>query len=114
MSEKLKQIKVNFYPHQHEKLKQIAKSNNTTIAQFIREKLDLELEEKDTRKIYTPVQKKVYKTSDPKLLFELNKIGNNLNQIAKVINQKKDDVNTIDILQSLVNIENQLKDLKWK
>ena len=114
MSEKvkLKQIKVNFYPYQHEQIKNLAVEKKVTIAQFIREKLELTLDEKDTRKIYTETQKKVYKSSDPKLLFELNKIGNNLNQIAKVINQKKDDINSIDILQSLVNIEQQIKTLK--
>jgi len=111
MSEKLKQVKVNLYPHQHEQIKNLAKSNNITIAQYIREQLDLNLDPKDTRKIYTETQKKVYKETDPKLLYELNKIGNNLNQIARVLNQKKDDVNTVEILQSLVSIEKEIKSL---
>jgi len=111
MSEKLKQVKVNFYPEQHKLLKEKAAAENVTIAQYIRSQLDLNLDEKDTRKIYAETQKKVYKETDPKLLYEISKIGNNLNQIARQINRKKDDVNTFEILQSLVEIENNLKSL---
>ncbi len=111
MSEKLKQVKVNLYPHQYLQIKEKAKSNNVTIAQYIREQLNLNLDPKDTRKIYTETQKKVYKETDPKLLYEINKIGNNLNQIARVLNQKKDDLNRVEILQSLVKIESDVKSL---
>jgi len=111
MSEKLKQVKVNLYQHQHQQIKILAEENNTTIAQYIREKLSLELEEKDTRGAYKKHEKVSYKKADPKLLYELSKIGNNLNQIAKYINTKKDDIDTIEILQSLVEIEKQIKEI---
>lgn len=108
---KFKQVKVNLYQYQHEQIKEKAKKNNTTIAQYIREQLDLNLDQKYTRKIYTETQKKVYKEPDPKLLYEVNKIGNNLNQIAKYINTQKDDINIVEILKSMVEIEKQIKEL---
>jgi len=111
MSEKLKQVKVNLYPHQHLQIQQLAKDNNVTIAQYIREKLALELEEKDTRKAYKKHDEKLVKVADPKLLYNLSKIGNNLNQIAKQLNSKK-EVSSIEILESLVSIENEIKGIK--
>lgn len=42
-----------------------------------------------------------------KLLFELNKIGNNINQIAIKLNQNKD----IDSLSKLAEVENKLQEL---
>jgi hypothetical protein len=43
------------------------------------------------------------------LLYEVNRIGNNLNQIAKKVNSYDDDA--VEQLQSLVAIEKQLKRL---
>ena len=111
MSEKLKQVKVNLYPYQHEQIKNLAAENNTTIAQYIREQLALNLAPKDTRKIYKNHEKVTYKKTDPKLIYELSKIGNNLNQISRNLNQKK-DVSNIEILQTLVSIEEKIKELK--
>jgi len=108
MSKKLKQVKVNFYQEQHQLLKQKADENNVTIAQYIRKKLELELKKNDTRKIYKKHEKVTYKKADPNLIYQLNKIGNNLNQIAKKINSKK-NINNIDILQTLANIEKDLE-----
>ncbi len=45
---------------------------------------------------------------DKQFLYQLNKIGNNLNQIAKSVNQNEE----IDVLQQLINIETMLKDIK--
>ena len=111
MSEKLKQIKVNFYPEQHELLKNLAEENEVTIAQYIRQNLDLELDKNDTRKIYKMHEKVTHKKEDPKLIYELSKIGNNLNQIARNLNSKK-DVNNIEILQTLIEIEKSIKRIK--
>jgi len=54
------------------------------------------------KKIKMPVEKKV--------LYEINRIGNNLNQIAKYVNTKK----VIDkiVLKKLIEIEKQVKELK--
>ena len=58
-----------------------------------------------------PKTKKVYKVADPQLLYELNKIGTNLNQIAKSLNSKKDDVSNVSILRELVTLEKKLNEL---
>lgn len=52
--------------------------------------------------------KKKIKEVDPRLLFELNRIGVNINQIARVCNAKKADINLISIALSLKEIELQL------
>lgn len=52
-------------------------------------------------KIKLPIQRE--------LLFEINKIGNNLNQIAKAVNSRSD---RISILTQLVEIEKALKEIK--
>ena len=111
MSKKYQQVKINFYPDQHKILSDLSEANNQTIAQFIREKLDLNIDEKDIRSAYRKHEKISYKKTDPKLIYQLNKIGNNLNQIARIVNTKKEDYNSIDILKSLVKIEKAVKEL---
>jgi len=108
---KLKQAKVNLYPKQHEILIERAKENGTNISEYIRQKLDLNLDKNDTRKKYKEHEKVTYKKADPQLIYQLAKIGTNLNQIAKQLNQKK-DVSTIEILESLISIEKKIKEIK--
>jgi len=106
---KYKQVKVNFLPEQHQILTNLATEKNMTIAQFIREKLNLNLDE--NRAMYKKHKQVVYKDSDPKLIYELNRIGNNLNQIARVVNTKKTDYNSVEILKSLNEIQQMVKSL---
>ena len=54
------------------------------------------------------LKKKIKLPIERELLYQLNKIGNNLNQIAKRINQKE----KFSVLTELVQIEKALKDLK--
>ena len=51
------------------------------------------------------------KKVDPALLYELNRIGNNLNQIAHKVNVESCE-NDILILDSLRNIERALEEIK--
>jgi len=51
---------------------------------------------------------KKIKQVDPRLLFELNRIGVNINQIARVCNVKKADINLLNIALSLKEIELKL------
>jgi hypothetical protein len=44
-------------------------------------------------------------------IYQLQKIGTNLNQIAKVVNQNKSDLEKIEILSVLKNIEDEIKKL---
>jgi len=111
-TKKYKQVKINFYPEQHQFLSAEAKKNNQTIAQYIRQKLNLNLDEKEVKSRYAKSDEKdCHKKTDPKLIYQLNRIGNNLNQIARVVNMKKSDFNTVEILQSLVSIEKEIKQL---
>jgi len=111
-TKKYKQVKINFYPEQHQFLSAEAKKNNQTIAQYIRQKLNLNLDEKDTKSRYAKSDEKdCHKKTDPKLIYQLNKIGNNLNQIARVVNTKKADYNSVEILKTLVSIEKEMKSL---
>lgn len=52
------------------------------------------------------------KPADPKLLYQLNKIGVNLNQIAHYCNAKKSDANLVEIALLLRNIERRLRGLE--
>ena len=106
MSEKMKQIKVFFLPTDLEKLKQKSAEQNLTMSEYIRKSVNAKIENAPS-----PKQKKVYRSTDPKLLFELNKIGVNLNQIAKQFNAKKDDISNITILKELVGLEKKLNEL---
>ena len=54
------------------------------------------------------LKKKIKLPIEKELIYEINKIGNNLNQIAKSIHSRDDK---IDILTELVEIEKALKSL---
>lgn len=85
LSEKMKQIKVYFPVEDFDRLKESSKSQNITMSEFIRNSTNSKLENAPA-----PKTKKVYKVSDPKLLFFLSNISNNINQIAKKINSKNE------------------------
>lgn len=75
------------------------------MSEFIRKSVNTKIENAPT-----PKAKKVYKKTDPELLYELNKIGVNLNQIARKLNEKN-DINTVSILQELVILEKKLSEI---
>lgn len=83
--QKLKQIKVYFSEVDYMNILVFSQAKNISMAEFIRQKINV--------KIDNPIQPKiklVYRNTDPRLLYELNKIGNNLNQIAKKLNSKNE------------------------
>ena len=53
------------------------------------------------------LRKKIILPIEKDLLYELNKIGNNLNQIARAINSNE----KIEVLKMLVNIESKISEL---
>jgi hypothetical protein len=103
LSKKYKQVKVNFTPKVYERLSQIADEKGVTKAQLIRAFLSTKIDD-----VRQPKQKRIHKTADPKLLYHLNKIGINLNQISKHLNEG----NTLEfqVLVELTNIETSLKE----
>jgi len=105
LSEKMKQIKVFFSEFDYSFLKKISADRDITMSEFIRKSVNSKIENPPA-----PKTKKVYKVADPKLLFELNKIGNNLNQIAKKLNSNE-NIGNSTIIQKLVEIEKKLNEL---
>ena len=86
---------LRFSQKEYEKINQELQNANVTFSDFARSAIL-------KKKIILPIEKD--------LLYELNKIGNNLNQIARAINSNE----KIEVLKMLVNIENKLSELmKW-
>ena len=85
----------------------ITKSLRFSLAEY--ESINLELEKTNlsfssfTRNLL--LKKKINSKLDDLLIKEINRIGNNLNQIARAVNQK----DKIAILTELVEIEKQLR-----
>jgi len=97
-----KQIKINFKPHDYEKIEAYASAEKVSKAEWIRSRLDIQ---------YSDMPQPRNKDNDMKLMliYEVSKIGNNLNQLAKHVNFKK----YIDgmILQKLVEIQKSIEKL---
>lgn len=85
---------LRFSQSEFELVQQQLEKSNITFSDFARSAIL-------KHKIKLPIERE--------LLFEINKIGNNLNQIAKATNQNPQ---SIEILASLVTIQNQLKELQ--
>jgi predicted CopG family antitoxin len=79
---------------EHEKLVKMLQQNDVSFSDYARARL---------------LNYQIKSKHDITFLYELNKIGNNLNQIAKAVNSHDD---SIQILTKLVEIEKALKDLK--
>ncbi len=77
---KLKQIKVNITCNDYETIQQLSAKKNITMAEYIRQQLDI------TIGTHAPPSSSTYfKKIDPVLLFELNSISKSLNIIANNI-----------------------------
>jgi tRNA U54 and U55 pseudouridine synthase Pus10 len=102
LKSKNRQIAVSFPNEVFEKIANKADEFGMTKAELIRQQLNFDFGQKRE-----PRKKRVHKTADPQLLYHLNKIGNNLNQIAKHLNEG----NTLGLqaLVELSNIEQRLK-----
>lgn len=104
MPNKYKQVKVTLGINDHVNLQNYCREQGITMASFFRDLVFLKID--DIRK---PRSKKEFKVADPKLLYELNRIGVNLNQIAIHSNQNK--AIDLQVLTHLVRIEKKLKKL---
>ncbi len=87
----------------------ITKSLRFSLAEY--ESINLELEKTNlsfssfTRNLL--LKKKINSKTDDKLILEINRIGNNLNQIARAVNKQE----RINVLSELVKIEQTIKEL---
>ena len=73
-----KQVKDNFRIDEHQRISNIARSENITIAQCIRNHFDSSIDNPPIRN-----QTVSYKKVDPKLLFQIEYISKQLHYIAK-------------------------------
>jgi len=80
---------------ENRELSELLENHNLTFSDFARAKI---------------LNKKINTKLTQDFLYELNKIGNNLNQISKNVNTKKSI--DIQVLKKLVDIEKSIKDLK--
>ena len=115
---------------QLEQLEQHLKKENTNFTDFIHSLIEREVMQdsitvqrstpKPTRtKIKTIVEVvKRYQNTDPELLVELAKIGNNINQIARALNviknadlQEQRQLDTFNLMVVLKNIQTELQQL---
>ena len=87
---KYKQIKVNVTEGVHLQLVEIAKNHNITLAELFR--LSVHTSIKNAPSPRKEKSKIVYKQTDPNLIYEVNKIGVNINQIARHLNSGEDDL----------------------
>lgn len=87
----------------------ITKSLRFSLAEY--ESINLELKKTNlsfssfTRNLL--LKKKINSKTDDKLILEINRIGNNLNQIARAVNKQE----RINVLSELVKIEQSIKEL---
>lgn len=94
-----KELRLRVSDEEYEQLK--AKKTRAQMAVWIRETM---LNVRDAQPV---------KQADPDLLYQLNKIGVNLNQIAKYCNEqrKTGQMNLVKILVKITEIERQIKEL---
>jgi hypothetical protein len=93
---------------EHAQLKSKANAAGLTMANYLRQGIGT----KEVKR--SPVLKRTkrdYIQVDPALMLEISRIGNNLNQIARVINQDGSKDN-IELLEHLVSIERLLRDIR--
>ena len=84
---------IRFTPLEIEEIEKQRLKTNLNFSEFVR---------KSSSKI------KIISKLDQDLIYEVNKIGNNLNQIARAVNGK----DKVSVLTELIEIEKQLKALR--
>jgi len=77
---KYKQIKTNLTPLDYEEVEKQAKTQGLSMSAYVRKILDTK-NDLDTQK-----ENRAFTPCDPLLLYELNKLGTNLNQLVKKVN----------------------------
>jgi len=98
-------ISAKVTPEEREKIKAIADAKGLTISEFIRKKLlDIEIPER-----ITPERLARKNEIFRKYLSEINRIGVNINQIARYCNKYR-EIDAL-VLERLIEIEESLKGL---
>lgn len=101
----LKLFTMKVEENQYKKYKALAKSKKRPLATIIKMLLDEQplpknvIEKKESERVYSKV--------NPELIRQVSAIGNNLNQIARRLNQEEE----FDVVLHLIHIENQLQEI---
>lgn len=82
---------IRFSDDEYSKIEKMMNEHNLTFAEFARSAI---------------LRKKIKTNLSKDMIFQVNKVGNNLNQIAKKVNQ---DSGRKNLLLKLIEIQNQLK-----
>lgn len=98
MTQRTKEIKIRLSEAEYQAL--LERKTKARLAEWIRETV---LEQEPNRKP---------KPSDPALIFELNRIGVNLNQIARQCNSQKPSIDLASVLSALRNLEKNLQSIR--
>lgn len=85
---------IRFSDKEYSKIEELMSEHNLTFAEFARGAI---------------LRKKIKTNLTKDLLFEINRVGNNLNQIAKKVNSGSDRKN---LLIELIQIKKQLEEIK--
>lgn len=101
-SKRTKSIKIRLTDEEHQIL--LNRSADIPLAEWLRN-LGLGSDVRSKRRRKLP-------DVDPNLLFHLAKIGTNINQIARVVNQTKDKLDKVWLLTVLHSFRNILSDLR--
>jgi len=106
-----KQLRINFTPEDYSKLKNQAMQQDLKLAAYCRQLINAKIPQDIKRR------KRQYKIVqiDKHLLYEINAVGKNLNQIARHINIKKEiDKRTLISLKNIeITIQNILKESNY-
>lgn len=98
-----KSIKIRLTEEEHDQL--LRRCGDMPLAEWLREVgLGQEVKVKRRRKAYTPV--------DPTLIRQLSKLGNNVNQIARVVNTYKSNLDKVWLLSALNSVKESLTALR--
>lgn len=91
-----------------------AEKAELSLTDFIRNQVEVDGVAPVPVKKKTPVPKIKYKPVDPVLLDEINRIGNNLNQLTQYCHTFKYGADSLRIVPWIVSIENEIKALREK
>lgn len=98
MTNRTREIKIRLTESEYQALQE--RKTKARLAEWLRE---LALDQQPKRQP---------KPIDPKLLYELNRLGVNLNQIARHCNQRPPSIDLISIATSLKRLDEMLKDIR--
>ncbi len=85
------------------KWRKLAAEQNLSLSDFVRGRVDSGSIKHRKRKSFV--------AADPALLRQIAMLGNNLNQIARYVNEKKSAADTFSIVARLIQIRNDLDKL---